>query len=99
MNHPISIFQAINPIRVASALLCATFLQFPFAVALKVLSVLRDYYTKHKDRLVLIQNAREEYKVTAAAYFFAHPQKPENHTFWLKPYCGSRYLTQEGSAR
>ena len=66
------------------------------AMALKALSVLRDYYFKHKDRLVLIQKAREEYQAAAAAYYSAHPPKPENHTFWLKPHRGSRYLTQEG---
>jgi len=67
--------------------------------ALKALIALRDYYFKHKDRLVLIQKAREEYQAAAAAWHAAHPPKPENHTFWLKPHRGSRYLKEEGGAR
>ncbi len=65
--------------------------------AIRILATLRDYYVKHKDRLVLIQKAREEYQAAAAAWHAAHPPKPENHTFWLKPHRGSRYLKEEGS--
>jgi len=67
--------------------------------ALKALTTLRDYYFKHKERLVLIQKAREEYQAAAAAWHAANPPKPENHTFWLKPHRGSRYLKEEGGAR
>ena len=66
------------------------------AEAIRILSTFRDYYIKHKDRLILIQKAREEYQAAAAAWHSAHPPKPENHTFWLKPHRGSRYLKQEG---
>jgi hypothetical protein len=66
------------------------------AKALQALSAIRDYYFKHKDRLVLIRQAREEYQASAAAWHAAHPPKPQNHTFWLQPYRGSRYLKQEG---
>jgi hypothetical protein len=69
------------------------------AEAIRILSTIRDYYTKHKDRLILIQKAREEYQAAAAAWHVAHPPKPDNHTFWLKPHRGSRYLKQEGEAR
>ena len=65
--------------------------------AIRILATLRDYYVKHKDRLVLIQKAREEYQAAAAAWHAAHPPKPENHIFWLKPHRGSRYLKEEGS--
>jgi len=65
----------------------------------KALTILRDYYLRHKERLILIQKAREEYQAAAAAWHAAHPPKPENHTFWLKPHRGSRYLKQEGGER
>ena len=65
-------------------------------IAQQLLTTLRDYYLKHKERLILIQKAREEYQAAAAAWHSANPPKPENHTFWLKPHRGSRYLTQEG---
>ena len=61
-----------------------------------LLTTLRDYYLKHKERLILIKKAQAEYQAAAAAWHKANPPKPENHTFWLKPHRGSRYLTQEG---
>lgn len=67
------------------------------AEAIRILSTLRDYYTKHKERLILIRQAREEYQAAAAAWHAANPPKPENHTFWLKPHRGSRYLKEEGA--
>lgn len=69
------------------------------AEAIRILGTIRDYYTKHRERLVLIRQAREEYQAAAAAWHAAHPPKPENHTFWLKPHRGSRYLMPEGDAR
>ena len=67
------------------------------AEAIRVLTTLRDYYTKHKRRLILIRKAQEKYQAAAAAWHAANPPKPENHTFWLKPHRGSRYLKQEGA--
>lgn len=67
--------------------------------AKKAITTLRDYYLRHKERLILIQKAREEYQAEAEAWHAANPPKPENHTFWLKPHRGSRYLKNEGSAR
>jgi len=64
-----------------------------------LLTTLRDYHFKHKERLILIQNAREEYQAEAAAWYAANPPKPEYHTFWLKPHRGSRYLKNEGAGR
>lgn len=69
------------------------------AQAIHILTTLRDYYIKHKDRLVLIRKAREDYQAAAAAWHAANPPKPQSHTFWLKPHRGSRYLKQEGGAR
>jgi hypothetical protein len=67
------------------------------AEAIRVLTTLGDYYTKHKERLILIRKAQEEYQAAAAAWHAANPPKPENHTFWLKPHRGSRYLKEEGA--
>lgn len=69
--------------------------------ALKALASIRDFYTKYKERLGDIRKAREEYQAAVAAWHVAHPPKPENHTFWLKPHRGSRYLNlkEEGGAR
>lgn len=67
--------------------------------ALEALIALRDYYFQHKERLILIQKAKEEYKAAATAWHAANPPKPENHTFWLKPHRGSRYLKEERSDR
>lgn len=61
-----------------------------------LLTTLRDYYLKHKERLILIKKAQQEYQADAAAWHAANPPRPENHTFWLKPHRGSRYLNQEG---
>ena len=63
--------------------------------ALALLSTLRDYYLKHKPRLILIQKAQQQYQAEAAAWHAAHPPKPESHTFWLKPHRGSRYLAKD----
>jgi hypothetical protein len=65
----------------------------------KLLTSLRDYFLRHQSRLVLLQKAQEEYQTTAAAWHAAHPPKPENHTFWLKPHRGSRYLKNEGGEK
>ena len=69
------------------------------AEALKALTAIRDFYLKHKERLGQIRQAREEYQAAAAAWHAAHPPQPQNHTFWLKPHRGSRYLKEEGGER
>jgi hypothetical protein len=65
------------------------------AEALQALTAIRDIYLKHKDRLGEIREAREEYQKAAKAWHAANPPKPENHTFWMKPHRGSRYLEKE----
>lgn len=65
------------------------------AEALQALFAIRDFYLKHKERLGQIQEAREEYQAAAKAWHAANPPKPENHTLWLKPHRGSRYLKKE----
>ena len=64
-----------------------------------VITDLRDYYLKHKERLILIQKARADYQAASAAWHAANPPKPDSHTFWLKPHRGSRYLQPEGGAK
>jgi hypothetical protein len=67
--------------------------------AIRILTIIRDYYTKHKERLLQIRQAQEEYQAAAAAWHAANPPKPQSHTFWLKPHRGSRYLKEEGGDR
>ena len=67
--------------------------------AVAILGTFRDYYLKHKPRLILIQKAQEQYQAEAEAWHAAHPPKPESHTFWLKPHRGSRYLAKDGGGR
>lgn len=67
--------------------------------ATRMLSIIRDYFTKHKERLLQIRQAQQEYQAAAAAWHAANPPKPQSHTFWLKPHRGSRYLREEGGDR
>lgn len=60
-----------------------------------LLATLREYYLLNKPRLILIKKAQADYQAAADAWYAQHPPKPENHTFWLKPHRGSRYLTKE----
>lgn len=64
--------------------------------AKKVLNALTNIYLKNKNQLVLIQKAKEEYQAAANAWHKANPSQPQNHTIWLKPHRGSRYLKQGG---
>lgn len=69
------------------------------ADAVLILGALRDYYLEHEDRLLLIRQAGEEYQAAAAAWHAANPPRPRDHTFWLRPHRGSRYLRGEGGER
>lgn len=60
-----------------------------------LLATLREYYLLNKPRLILIKKAQAEYQAASDAWYAQHPPKPENHTFWLKPHRGSRYLAKE----
>lgn len=66
------------------------------ADANELLTNLRNYYLRHRPRLILIKKAQQEYQASAAAWHKENPPKPESHTFWLKPHRGSRYLTKDG---
>jgi hypothetical protein len=64
-----------------------------------ILASLRDFHVTHSQRLSLIRKAQKEYLAAAAAWHKANPPRPQNHTIWLKPHRGSRYLNAEGGAK
>lgn len=66
--------------------------------AAQLLTALHSNYTTHLPRLVAIRAAREQYAKDAAAWHAANPPQPQNHTIWLKPHRGSRYLRDEPNA-
>lgn len=43
-------------------------------------------------RLVELKAAREQYQKDSDAWKAANPPRPQNHTIWIKPHRGSRYL-------
>ena len=43
-------------------------------------------------KLLELKAAREQYQKDSDAWKAAHPPRPQNHTIWLKPHRGSRYL-------
>jgi hypothetical protein len=51
-----------------------------------------------KNRLTVLQTAREAYFKAAAAWAAAHPPIPKDETFIFRPHRGSRYLKKEGGA-
>ncbi|MCB1133836.1 MAG: hypothetical protein KDN05_22145 [Verrucomicrobiae bacterium] len=67
--------------------------------ATDALTAIRDFHQKYHERLIRIRQAHEEYKAASDAWHAAHPPRPQNHTFWLKPHRGSRYLKEKGEER
>ena len=57
-----------------------------------ILTSLRKACYDHMPRLVELKAAREQYQRDAAAWKAANPTRPQNHTIWIKPHRGSRYL-------
>jgi hypothetical protein len=57
-----------------------------------ILTSLRDACYENLPKLVELKAAREQYQRDAAAWHAANPPRPQNHTIWLKPHRGSRYL-------
>ncbi len=64
----------------------------------EVLESVQDFHDRNKIKLIELRDAREKYQRDAAAWRKANPPKPEDHTIWLKPHRGSRYL-HEGNAQ
>jgi hypothetical protein len=65
--------------------------------AVRLLSKLHSNYINHLPRLLAIRAAREQYTEDAAAWRAANPPQPQDHTIWLKPHRGSRYLKNESN--
>jgi hypothetical protein len=61
----------------------------------ELLNELHSNYINHLPRLVAIRAASEQYTKDAAAWHAANPPQPQDHTIWLKPHRGSRYLKDE----
>jgi hypothetical protein len=59
-----------------------------------VLTSLRDACLQNLPKLLQIKTAREQYQKDAAAWRAANPPRPQNHTIWIKPHRGSRYLPE-----
>ena len=57
-----------------------------------VLTSLRDAYYQNLPKLLELKAARDQYQRDAEAWRAANPPRPQNHTIWLKPHRGSRYL-------
>ncbi len=57
-----------------------------------VIESIQGFHDRNKVKLEALRDAREQYRKDAAAWRKANPPKPENHTIWLKPHRGSRYL-------
>lgn len=62
------------------------------AYTVAILTSLRDACYANMPKLLELKAAREQYQRAAAAWHAANPKRPENHTIWLKPHRGSRYL-------
>jgi hypothetical protein len=57
-----------------------------------ILTSMRDACYKNMPRLLELKAAREQYQKDSDAWKADHPPRPQNHTIWLKPHRGSRYL-------
>ncbi len=57
-----------------------------------VLTSLRDACFQNMPKLLEIKAARLQFQKDSAAWHAANPPRPQNHTIWLKPHRGSRYL-------
>ncbi len=59
-----------------------------------ILTTLRDACHENLPKLRELKAAREKYQQDAEAWRAANPPRPQNHTIWLKPHRGSRYLNK-----
>jgi hypothetical protein len=60
----------------------------------EIMKSLSGYYLKHQETLRELRLAQKAYQADERAWREANPTKPENHTIWLKPHRGSRYLLE-----
>ena len=57
-----------------------------------LLTSMRKACYDHMPKLLEIKAAREQYQKDSDAWKAANPPRPQNHTIWIKPHRGSRYL-------
>jgi hypothetical protein len=57
-----------------------------------ILTSMRDACFQNMPKLLELKAAREQYQKDSDAWKAANPQRPQNHTIWIKPHRGSRYL-------
>jgi hypothetical protein len=57
-----------------------------------ILTSMRDACFQNMPKLLDLKAAREQYQKDDAAWKTVHPPRPQNHTIWIKPHRGSRYL-------
>jgi hypothetical protein len=61
-----------------------------------ILIALRQVLATNQRQLLAIRAAQEQYAKDAEAWHIANPPLPQNHTFWIRPHRGSRYLDEKG---
>lgn len=57
-----------------------------------LLTSLKDLHLRNRPKLEAIRAAAEQSRADAAAWHAANPPQPQDHTIWLKPHRGNRYL-------
>jgi hypothetical protein len=57
-----------------------------------VLTSMRDVHFQNLPKLLELRTAQEQFQKDSAAWHAANPPRPQNHTIWIKPHRGSRYL-------
>jgi len=63
--------------------------------ATEMLLSIGNFYFENLGRLREIKDAREKYAAAAAKWHAENPPTPQDHTIWLKPHRGSRYLKKK----
>jgi hypothetical protein len=64
-----------------------------------LLTSMRAACNENMPKLLELQAARQQYQRDYEAWKAANPQRPQNHTIWIKPHRGSRYLNNSTAAQ
>jgi len=64
-----------------------------------ILTSMRDVCFQNMPKLLELKAAREQYQKDSDAWKAANPPQPQNHTIWIKPHRGSRYLPKTTDAQ
>lgn len=62
-----------------------------------ILTVIRDACFQNLPKLRALKAAREQSQKDSDAWKAANPPRPQNHTIWIKPHRGSRYLNKSAN--